>query len=471
MNKEKFLKELEKRLSILNENERKDIIDEYKSTIEEKIKNGETEENAVKDFGNIDDLVKEILEAYKIDPKYKENDFKRIVNDGENIIKECADTLAKGVKDMAESFKNNNQDINLSLVFEIMIKVFLTILFIGLLRIPFIIFTHLGNIFFEALFSPIDVLIKVLWTIFLSIIYLVIIVIIISKIFKEYFVKKEDSKIKENTKEPKSNKKESKINEEKKEIIKKKQSNNGQISSLLLTVTKILVIFFFLIPLICTNIGLISVTMISIYYWIKGINMFGLTMLLTGISMISIWLTHLTASILEEKHVKAYLLIIGIILTIIGGVVFGLTLTKIEYIDETPKQTELEIMTNTYNTDKKVYIETHNEEDVSKKIDETLEDNTFKIKVKYPVKLYNIKIEQTDNYTFNEETCEEDNLCGTYNYFDINYNEEETKNIKTAYNLFIENLKDNKIYNYEKAYRPTIEIYSNEKTMNIIEID
>ena len=38
MNKDKFLKELEKKLSVLNEQERKDIIDEYKSTIEEKIK-------------------------------------------------------------------------------------------------------------------------------------------------------------------------------------------------------------------------------------------------------------------------------------------------------------------------------------------------------------------------------------------------------------------------------------------------
>ena len=470
MNKDRFLKELEKKLSILNENERKDIINEYKSTIEEKIKNGETEENAVKDFGNIDDLVKEILEAYKIDPKYKENDFQKFINDGENLIKECADTLAKGVKDMVESFKNNNQDINLSLVFEIVIKVFLTILFIGLLRIPFIIFTHIGNSFFEALFSPIDVLIKVLWAIFLSIIYLVIIVIIISKLFKEYFVKKEDNKKKENTKETKTNKKELKIKEDKKETIKKKQLNNGQISSIILTLVKILVIFFVLIPLICTNIGLISAVVISIYYWIKGIDMLGLTLLLSGITMISIWLTHLTVSILEEKRIKSYLLIIGIILTISGGIIFGLTLTKIEYIDEMSNEIETEIMTNTYTTDKKVFIETHNEEYVNKKIDETLEDNTFKIKIKYPVKLYNIKINQTDNYTFDEESCIEDNLCGTYNYFSINYSEDELKNIKSAYNLFIENLKDNKIYNYEKAYSPVIEIYSNEKTMNLIEI-
>ena len=136
-----------------------------------------------------------------------------------------------------------------------------------------------------------------------------------------------------------------------------------------------------------------------------------------------------------------------------------------------PRQTELETMTNTYNTDKKVYIETHNEDYVSKKVDETLDDNTFKIKIKYPRKLYNININQTDNYTFDEESCEEYKLCGTYNYFDINSENEEINNIKSAYNLFIENLKDNKIYNYDKAYKPIIEVHANERTMSLIEID
>lgn len=472
MNKEKFLKELEKRLSILNEKERKDIIEEYKSTIEEKIKNGADEESAVKDFGNINDLVKEILDAYKINPEYKESDFQKFVKDGESMIKECADTLAKGVKDMAESFKNTNQEINLSLVFEIMIKVFLTIIFIGLLRIPFIIFTHIGSYFFEVLFSPLDILIKVLWTIFLSIIYLVIVVIVIFRIFKQYFIKKD---INENTKksetQKKENIKEEKIVESKKTTPKKKQTSSSQISSIILTITKLLVVFFILIPLICINIGFISATVISIYYWIKGIDLFGLTLLFTGISSITIWLTHFIASILEEKRIKSYLLVIGIILTIIGGILFGLTLTKIEYIDEMPRQTELETMTNTYNTDKKVYIETHNEERVSKKIDETLEDNSFKIKVKYPVKLYNVTINQTDNYTFDEDSCEEYNLCGIYNYFDIKSDNEVMDNIKSAYNLFIDNLKDNKIYNYDKAYSPVIEVQANEKTMSLIEID
>ena len=53
MNKEEFLQKLEKELSILNNKERQDIIEEYKDTIEEKVKHGQTEEDAVRDFGNI----------------------------------------------------------------------------------------------------------------------------------------------------------------------------------------------------------------------------------------------------------------------------------------------------------------------------------------------------------------------------------------------------------------------------------
>ena len=40
MTKDKFLRELEKKLSILSEEERKDTINEYRDIIEEKVKHG-----------------------------------------------------------------------------------------------------------------------------------------------------------------------------------------------------------------------------------------------------------------------------------------------------------------------------------------------------------------------------------------------------------------------------------------------
>lgn len=468
MNKDKFLKELEKKLSVLNEKERKDIIDEYKSTIEEKIKNGESEEKAIEDFGNIDELAKEILEAYKIDPKYKQNDFNNLIKDGENIIKECADNLAKGTKDIVENFKNNNEEINLSLVFEILIKIFLTIIFLGLLRIPFMIFTSISNGIFSALFSPIDIVIKAFWSLFLTVIYLILVVLIVSKIFRQYFVKKETDSKEEINKKADTKTKTSNIKLEKKDEVKKNTIDN-QIITIVMTLIKIFVIIFILIPLIGMNICFISLTTISIYYWIKGINLLGLTLLFTGISMVSIWFTHLIKNVLENKRVKAHLLIIGIISIISGGFLFGHMITNIDYINEAPQINNSQIMTNVYEIDKKVYIDYPGGSEINKTVDESIPDNTFKIQIKYDKDLYSINISENREYTFDEEDCIEDKLCQVYNYYNINYNG-DIKEVKPLYNMFINNLKQNKVYNYSKMFNPEIEIYANEKTMESIEI-
>lgn len=72
MNKREFLLYLEKRLSILKEKERQDIISEYSQHIDMKIKSGLTESEAIKDFGDPKEFVDEILEAYNVDPEYEE---------------------------------------------------------------------------------------------------------------------------------------------------------------------------------------------------------------------------------------------------------------------------------------------------------------------------------------------------------------------------------------------------------------
>lgn len=67
MTREEFFSKLDSRLSILNEKERRDIIEEYQSHIDFKVQDGKTEAQAIADFGDIDALVAEILEAYHID--------------------------------------------------------------------------------------------------------------------------------------------------------------------------------------------------------------------------------------------------------------------------------------------------------------------------------------------------------------------------------------------------------------------
>ena len=52
MNKTEFLQELEKRLHVLNEQERKDVLEEYAQHINLKIESGLSEEEAVRVFGS-----------------------------------------------------------------------------------------------------------------------------------------------------------------------------------------------------------------------------------------------------------------------------------------------------------------------------------------------------------------------------------------------------------------------------------
>lgn len=78
MNKRELINYLENRLYVLNKAERDDIINEYIQHIDNKLKEGLTEKEAVETLGNIEDMVSEILSAYNVDPNYD--------NKGENKI-------------------------------------------------------------------------------------------------------------------------------------------------------------------------------------------------------------------------------------------------------------------------------------------------------------------------------------------------------------------------------------------------
>lgn len=66
MTKKEFLSKLEKKLQFISDQERNDILLEYGSYIDDKMANGSSEEQAVAGFGDVDELAKEILEAYHI---------------------------------------------------------------------------------------------------------------------------------------------------------------------------------------------------------------------------------------------------------------------------------------------------------------------------------------------------------------------------------------------------------------------
>ena len=472
MNKQEFLEKLEKELAILNKQERKDIIDEYKDTIEEKVKHGQTEEDAVKDFGNLDELVSGILDAYKINPEYnqKENNFDKIAIEGEKLIKKGANKLADMTRDFANNIKENDAESNLNLAFEIIIKIFCTLIIFAVLTIPFRFFKNLGFSFAETFFTPISGLVKIFILLLFIALYLGIALLIIVALFKEYF--KKNSEPQEIKNQEKNQTKETKINSK---PVKRNNKNGPTIGSVLLLIVKIWVVILILLPLFFLDALVIFGLFVTVFYWIKGINLFGLTVLLLGISSLFIWFTILIYNLTFSKgKVSIIPFFIGLAVSIFGAMFFIDMITSIEYINKPSDNFQTKTETQTFNADKNIYINFNLNGDLTKKVDETLPDNTFKITYTYYQDSDKIEIYNEPNYHFQSYACESPNekhLCKKpYNYISFSYEYNSDYNSeKKRYNDFIDNLKDGKIYNYDKLNNVNVEISANSNTMKNIE--
>ena len=105
MDKKKFEAYLRDKLSVLNEAEIDEIVMEYLQHIDMRKADGVSEEEAIKDFGDVDDLVNDLLDAYKInrsDAKFESFDhrFKLYLNKTLDYINDVASALMK--KDASE---------------------------------------------------------------------------------------------------------------------------------------------------------------------------------------------------------------------------------------------------------------------------------------------------------------------------------------------------------------------------------
>mgnify|MGYP002511776048 FL=1 len=70
--KETFLGELREYLSVLEDREQEDILEEYSQHIDMKMQKGLSEEEAIRDFGSVKELAAEILEAYHVKPGFRQ---------------------------------------------------------------------------------------------------------------------------------------------------------------------------------------------------------------------------------------------------------------------------------------------------------------------------------------------------------------------------------------------------------------
>ena len=230
MTKKQFLSELERRLNILNDEEKQDIINEYKDIIEEKVRNGKTVAEAIEDFGDIDELTNEILKAYKINPNYdkknnNETNGSDVLKGLEAGIRKVAQKLAAVTKQIIEEIKNSNNDnLTMEKVFEILIKFFILMVVLMFLKIPFHILYDTGVVILDFGHNPIGRFIFFTWKMIVWSIYFVSCLALVYVFFQIQLKKlyEEESITQEKKKKTKKNDKQEEILDDNKNLKKKK---------------------------------------------------------------------------------------------------------------------------------------------------------------------------------------------------------------------------------------------------------
>ena len=426
MNKSSFISKLKKNLKLLDENEDKDIIDEYSEIIDEKIKDCKTEEEAINDFGNIDELCKEILKAYKINPKYTNEESKFDFND---FIKDSANKLSNFTQSIINEFKKQD-NISLEYIFEILIKAVVLLFILAIISIPFLVIYALGHNILDIIFFPLDIILTILWGMLIWLLYFVVCVLISIKWFKnnKVEVKKEVKK-----------KKKVEVKELKEETVKKED-----ITNILKEIAKIFIFIFIILPLIFVNLGIAIAICFTIYYLIIGIDLFGVLFILLSLLVFFGYISNQLSNLFSKKiSFKFYPFLISIILFAIGTILSFNTYKNIQYI----KYNNDDVLKYNYtienNTD--LYLDG----DYETIIDNDLDDNEIIIEVFYNENFVNVNENKSNNKIILSS---------------------QNKGFIDWYNDCIENLKENKIANYDEVFDLQFKVYGNRHTIDDIDI-
>ena len=172
MNKEEFASRLETSLDIFEDSVKKQEIENYLKKIEEREKNGESEEEIIKSFGTITEITETILKSHGINPKKlsKKNSF---------IYKQFEE-LFQVIHHVIDEMSKNDFQNNL----KIMLDLLILIAFICLLKIPFILVRNLG----DSLITNLNItFMSGIWGLIVDIIYIIVALVVFMNIFNKYF--------------------------------------------------------------------------------------------------------------------------------------------------------------------------------------------------------------------------------------------------------------------------------------------
>lgn len=166
-----FKKQLKTKLDILTQKAFEEEMKSYESTLTRELENGMTEEEIVLSFGSLDFIADNILEKRGIDkmkishPKFLYKEFERLFASIHNLV----DVVAKN--DMKENAK-------------IILDLLVLIVFICLLKIPFLFIQNIGD---DLLLSFNQPILLEIGHFILEIVYIIVALMFFMNIFNKWF--------------------------------------------------------------------------------------------------------------------------------------------------------------------------------------------------------------------------------------------------------------------------------------------
>lgn len=418
MKKDEFLTKLRKELDILEESEIEDILNEYEGYIDEKIKKGTSEEDAVKSMGDVYELASDLLSAYKIKKPKEKDSFNDLANSAVNIFNHIVDILAN------KSFSE---------IIRFIIEIVIIFFIISLFKIPFEI---LDSVIKKAFYNLGALnLIRYVISFILELVYLIFAIILFIRIFEKRYLKDlNPSHI--NTGKTFKNEK---VKPEKiiKEEVEKKEHNSliSSLSEIFLILIKF-IIFWFLLGSAFYIFMMAIVLGLCLYLLFKGVTYLGIYLSLFSLFNFGILIFIFLYNFIFNRKTKHSLFLITLITNfIILGVGVGIGSIEIantsfnydiNIINPQTKEVLVDMKDNMilpYNFTDKVIV------------DDTLGD---KIKIEY------IFASDIDLYT---NTYLAKN--GTYQLLICNYDIERFNYNPEILNNLIQDLKDKNIHSYD----------------------
>jgi len=458
MSKNEFLAKLRRKLVILKKSEIDDIVDEYGGYIDEKIKKGKSEEEAIKDFGDFDELVKEILSAYKISEDFDED--QAVSNVLSNIFESIASAVDKLVKKVSKMSSGE--------IIGIIIEMLLVVLCLHICHFPFELVSNMGANIFDVLMSPFSNILIGIWRFVIEITYLVLVVIIFVKYFNTRYLMVDDVSIEREVRKVvrKNSRKKDDVVEDKyddyKDERKKTSKNNDEEESTVFNsvfngvfrgICKAFALLM-AIPTVFVFTGIVIAFVLSIIFLGFGAHFIGIPIIILSLLIACSMFMDILFSVISSRKktfVKIFSsLIISIVLFGIGCGICALEFANATYINDVPSRYELK--TEKYDIEKKdlenYYLPRYFTNYI---IDETLVD-----KVVVEVKTYD------EFASFNLESSR------VSRYYSIDGTSNTIFNGKKFFSLIKNDLKKKEFYNYGLLFEPIINVYGSKENLDVI---